>query len=139
MSFAALQHTLVPHCCTPFAGAKVQTTVNDLSPSVLGTCAKFEEKQVGAERYNLFTGCPMAKTATLVLRGGSEQFIDEADRSLHDAIMIVRRALKHASVRQGAMVRQGLCVLSMIVKATLPHHVPHNTIFSSIYDRHVHK
>eukprot|EP00877_Chromochloris_zofingiensis_P005140 jgi/Chrzof1/14627/Cz09g09290.t1 len=83
------------------SGAKVQTTVNDLSPSVLGTCAKFEEKQVGAERYNLFTGCPMAKTATLVLRGGSEQFIDEADRSLHDAIMIVRRALKHASVVPG--------------------------------------
>jgi hypothetical protein len=54
--------------------------------------------QVGAERYNLFTGCPAARTATLVLRGGSEQFIDEADRSLHDAIMIVRRALKHAQV-----------------------------------------
>lgn len=49
--------------------------------------------QVGAERYNLFVGCPQARTATLVLRGGSEQFIDEADRSLHDAIMIVRRSV----------------------------------------------
>jgi 2-methylaconitate cis-trans-isomerase PrpF len=29
--------------------------------------------QVGAERYNMFTGCPQAKTATIVLRGGSEQ------------------------------------------------------------------
>ncbi len=57
--------------------------------------------QVGGERYNLFTGCPMARTATIVLRGGSEQFIDEADRSLHDAIMIVRRALKHAQVVPG--------------------------------------
>ena len=36
-----------------------------------------------------------------MLRGGSEQFIDEADRSLHDAIMIVRRALKHAQVVPG--------------------------------------
>jgi hypothetical protein len=36
-----------------------------------------------------------------VLRGGSEQFIDEADRSLHDAIMIVRRALKHSEVVPG--------------------------------------
>jgi T-complex protein 1 subunit eta len=36
-----------------------------------------------------------------VLRGGSEQFIDEAERSLHDAIMIVRRALKHAHVVAG--------------------------------------
>lgn len=36
-----------------------------------------------------------------MLRGGSEQFIDEAERSLHDAIMIVRRALKHAHVVAG--------------------------------------
>ena len=56
---------------------------------------------MGAERYNLFTGCPKAKTATMVLRGGSEQFIDEAERSLHDAIMIVRRAMKNASVVPG--------------------------------------
>ena len=57
--------------------------------------------QVGAERFNLFTGCPKARTATMVLRGGSEQFIDEAERSLHDAIMIVRRALKNAAVVGG--------------------------------------
>ncbi|GIL87422.1 hypothetical protein Vretimale_1664 [Volvox reticuliferus] len=86
---------------TKATGAKVQTTVNNLDPAVLGTCARFEERQVGAERYNLFMGCPEAQTATLVLRGGSEQFIDEADRSLHDAIMIVRRALKHAQVVPG--------------------------------------
>eukprot|EP00955_Chlamydomonas_euryale_P109897 365965-Chlamydomonas_euryale.AAC.9 len=86
-------------------GARVQTTVNGLNSQnakgVLGTCATFEEKQVGAERYNLFMGCPEARTATIVLRGGSEQFIDEADRSLHDAIMIVRRALKHAEIVPG--------------------------------------
>ena len=56
---------------------------------------------MGAERFNLFTGCPKAKTATMVLRGGSEQFIDEAERSLHDAIMIVRRTLKNAAVVAG--------------------------------------
>lgn len=37
----------------------------------------------------------------MVLRGGSDQFIDEAERSLHDAIMIVRRAIKNASVVAG--------------------------------------
>ena len=45
-------------------------------------------------RYNLLRGCPNAKTVTLILRGGAEQFIEETERSLHDAIMIVRRALK---------------------------------------------
>lgn len=57
--------------------------------------------QVGAERYNLFTGCTKTRSVTLVLRGGAEQFIDEAERSLHDAIMIVRRALKNATVVAG--------------------------------------
>lgn len=82
-------------------GAAVQTTVNDVIPSVLGTCALFEERQVGGERYNLFSGCEHAKTATIILRGGGEQFIEEADRSIHDSIMIVRRARKYNSVVAG--------------------------------------
>lgn len=82
-------------------GGQVQTSTNNLIPEILGTCGFFEERQVGAERYNIFTGCPQARTATIVLRGGTEQFIEEADRSLHDAIMIVKRALKNASVVAG--------------------------------------
>lgn len=82
-------------------GASVQTTVNGLKSSCLGTCEEFEERQVGTDRFNIFTGCPSAHTATMVLRGGSEQFLDEAQRSLHDAIMIVRRTLKNPSVVPG--------------------------------------
>jgi len=82
-------------------GAVVQTTVNGITQDVLGTCGKFEESQVGGERYNFFTECPSAKTATIVLRGGAQQFIDEVDRSLHDAIMIVRRAMKNTKVVPG--------------------------------------
>ena len=52
-------------------------------------------------RYNIFTGCPQAKTCTLILRGGAEQFIEETERSLHDAIMIVRRAIKNDAVVAG--------------------------------------
>lgn len=39
-------------------GAVLQTTVNNVAPDVLGTCGKFEEKQIGAERFNLFEECP---------------------------------------------------------------------------------
>lgn len=83
-------------------GGVVQTSLGDLSDKVLGRCAVFEEKQIGPDRYNLFTGCPRAKTATIILRGGAEQFIAEAERSLHDAIMIVKRAMMHSSVVGGA-------------------------------------
>jgi T-complex protein 1 subunit eta len=82
-------------------GASVQTSCNDLNESVLGNCGYFEEKQVGCERYNFFTGCENAKTATIVLRGGAEQFLEEAERSLHDAIMNTRRLLKNPSVIAG--------------------------------------
>merc|ERR1719230_463755 len=51
-------------------GAQVQTSCNDLNESILGSCKNFEEKQVGGERFNFFSGCPAAKTCTLVLRGG---------------------------------------------------------------------
>ena len=67
----------------------------------MGTCGKFEEVQIGDERYNIFTGCPEAKSVTLLLRGGAQQFIEEAARSLNDAIMIVRRAIKAYAVVAG--------------------------------------
>lgn len=82
-------------------GGSVMTTVNDLDNSVLGKCDLFEEKQIGGERFNFFKGCPNAKTCTLILRGGAEQFLEETERSLHDAIMIVRRTIKNDAVVAG--------------------------------------
>lgn len=82
-------------------GATVQTTVFGITDSVLGECDVFEEKGVGDERYNFFTGCPKAKTATILLRGGGEQFLEETDRSIHDALMIVKRTLASRKVVAG--------------------------------------
>ncbi len=83
-------------------GCPLQSTVSDIDPTKhLGTCARFEERQVGSERFNFFTGCPQARSCTIVLRGGSEQFIAELERSLHDAIMIVRRAIQHHAIVAG--------------------------------------
>lgn len=39
----------------------------------------------------------------MILRGGAEQFLEETERSLHDAIMIVRRTIKHDSVVAGKL------------------------------------
>ncbi|RXN35419.1 T-complex 1 subunit eta [Labeo rohita] len=82
-------------------GGSIQTSVGALTDDVLGQCELFEEVQVGGERYNFFKGCPKAKTCTIILRGGAEQFMEETDRSLHDAIMIVRRAIKNDSIVAG--------------------------------------
>uniref|UniRef100_A0A1B6CDI9 T-complex protein 1 subunit eta n=1 Tax=Clastoptera arizonana TaxID=38151 RepID=A0A1B6CDI9_9HEMI len=82
-------------------GGAVMSTAHDLNPSVLGCCEYFEEKQIGGDRFNLFTGCKSATTCTLILRGGADQFLEETERSLHDAIMIVRRTIKNDAVVAG--------------------------------------
>lgn len=82
-------------------GGAVLTTARDINDSVLGRCDSFEEKQVGNERYNFFYGCSNAKACTILLRGGAEQFLEETERSLHDAIMVVRRMIKNDAVVAG--------------------------------------
>jgi T-complex protein 1 subunit eta len=82
-------------------GGAILSTVSDLNDGTMATCQFFDEKQVGGDRYNLFKGCPQAKTCTIILRGGTQQFMDETERSLHDAIMIVRRAMKNDAVVAG--------------------------------------
>ena len=90
-------------------GGKVQSVVSDIREEMLGTCKLFLEKQVGAERFNMFTGCKHAESATIILRGGAEQFIKEAERSLHDAIMIVRRVITTKHVVSGG----GACEMEL--------------------------
>jgi len=82
-------------------GGSIQSTVHDLDDSTLASCETFEEKQVGGERFNFFYGCPKAQSCTIILRGGAEQFMEETERSLHDSIMIVRRAMKNDSIVAG--------------------------------------
>ncbi|KAF8506808.1 chaperonin Cpn60/TCP-1 family [Russula emetica] len=82
-------------------GGSIQSTTSDIGREHLGTCGKFEERQIGGERYNVFEECPKAKTCTMILRGGAEQFIEEVERSLHDAVMVVKRAVKNGEVVAG--------------------------------------
>ncbi|XP_011147900.1 T-complex protein 1 subunit eta [Harpegnathos saltator] len=82
-------------------GGAILSTVHDIKESDLGQCQTFEEKQIGGERFNIFCECSRAKTCTFILRGGAEQFLEETERSLHDAIMVVRRMVKNDAVVGG--------------------------------------
>ena len=64
------------------SGGKIQSTVYGLTESSLGTCSEFEEVQIGSKRYNVFRG-GITPTGTFILRGGAEQFLEEAERSIH--------------------------------------------------------
>lgn len=82
-------------------GGSIQSTCSDIRREQLGSCGVFEEKQIGGERFNVFSECPKAKTCTLILRGGAEQFIEEVERSLHDAIMVVKRGVRSGDIVAG--------------------------------------
>lgn len=57
----------------------------------------------------MFTKCHNTKTVTIVIRGGASQYIEEAERSLNDAIMIVTRAIRtHAVVAGGGAIEMEL-------------------------------
>ena len=80
---------------------------------------------MGDERYNVFTGCPHAQTATIVLRGGSEQFIEESHRSIHDALMVVKRCVQSKGIVAGGgavemEVRGGVGGAARVVACCLP-------------------
>lgn len=90
-------------------GGKILRTVSQIRPEDLGTCDSFEEIQIGKERFNVFRNAPTselaqtsrAQSATIILRGGACQFIDEAERSLNDAIMTASRALSSSKLVAG--------------------------------------
>ena len=94
-------------------GAAIQTSVFGITEKVLGLCKEFKEDRLGDERFNFFTGCPKAKSATIILRGGGEQFLEETERSIHDALMIVKRSLVNRQVVAGggAIELELSCVL----------------------------
>ncbi|KAL3939100.1 MAG: hypothetical protein SGARI_001494 [Bacillariaceae sp.] len=99
----------------------IQTTTNGLKDNnekVLGTCGVFEEKRVGDERFNVFTECPSTLTCTIVLRGGTEQFIAESERSVHDALMVVKRTIQSGSVVAGGGAVE-MCVSNALRKHAL--------------------
>lgn len=79
-------------------GGKIYNSTNFLK--IYGTCALFEEKQVGKLRYNYFSG-GTKKAYTLIIRGPGEDVLNEVERSVNDAVMVVKRTLRNKNVVTG--------------------------------------
>lgn len=77
-----------------------------LSHKVLGSCELFEERQVGNERFNIFSGCPSGQTATIVLRGGADQVCHFAIMHDWDLDMNVHVELKKLSLALFSSLRK---------------------------------
>jgi archaeal chaperonin len=82
-------------------GGSVVGTVKDLSKESLGQAKLVEEVRVGEDKLIYVRGCKNPKAVTIMIRGGSEHVVDEAERSLHDAICVVRNAVEDGKILAG--------------------------------------
>ncbi|MGB9786398.1 MAG: thermosome subunit beta [Infirmifilum uzonense] len=82
-------------------GAKILTRVEDISPEALGTARLVEERKVADEKMVFVEGCPNPKSVTILVRGGFERAVDEAERSIKDALYAVADVLKHPYIVPG--------------------------------------
>ncbi|MEK6956470.1 MAG: thermosome subunit beta, partial [Thermoproteota archaeon] len=71
-------------------GGRIVGNVNDLSEKDLGIAQNAEEKQIENDNWVFIEGCKNPKAVTVLIRGGSQRVIDDAERSIHDALMVVK-------------------------------------------------
>ena len=81
--------------------AKIVASVKDLSSSSLGEAKTVEETKIGDDKLTYVRDAKNPMAVTVVLRGGTEHVVDEAERSLHDALCVVRDAVEDAKVVAG--------------------------------------
>jgi thermosome len=82
-------------------GAKILTGLKELSESDLGKADIVEEKKIGEGAMTYATGCHNPKAVSIILRGGTEHVVDEAERALHDALRVVGVAIEDETLVAG--------------------------------------
>jgi thermosome len=74
--------------------ARIITTLEDLTAKDLGYAKLVEERRVGKDTMVFVEGCKNPKAVTILVRGGTDRMVDEAERSLHDAKCVVRNVVQ---------------------------------------------
>jgi len=82
-------------------GARIISNLDDLFEKDLGTAGLVEERKIEEDRWVFIEECKHPKSVTLLLRAGSQRVVDEVERSIHDAIMVVRDVMELPSIVAG--------------------------------------
>jgi archaeal chaperonin len=82
-------------------GATIVNTLDDLNAKALGMAGIVEERKLGDDKFTFVTECPSARAVSILLRGGTEHVVDEAERALHDALSVVAVALEDGKMTPG--------------------------------------
>src|SRR5436309_8109428 len=82
-------------------GAKIVSNLDDLKAGDLGKAALVEERKIGDDKMTFVEGAKNPKAVTILVRGGSERLVDEAERSIHDALCVVRDVVRDPRIVGG--------------------------------------
>jgi len=82
-------------------GARVINNLDDMTSKDLGNADLVEERKVESDKWVFIEGCQNPKAVTILIRGGSQRVVDEADRSVHDALMVTKDVLEKPLIVAG--------------------------------------
>jgi thermosome len=82
-------------------GARIVNNLEDLTDKDIGLADLVEERKVETDKWVFIEGCKHPKSVTILIRGGSQRVVDEADRSVHDALMVTKDVLERPAIVAG--------------------------------------
>ncbi|MRN39969.1 MAG: thermosome subunit [Nitrosopumilales archaeon] len=82
-------------------GARVVSNLDDLTAKDLGSADLVEERKIETDKWVFVEGCKHPKAVTILIRGGSQRVVDEAERSVHDALMVTKDVLERPVIVAG--------------------------------------
>ena len=89
-------------------GGRITTNLDDISEKDLGTSELVHQKKVESDKWVFVEGCRNPQSVTLLIRGGSQRVVDEVDRSIHDALMVVKDVIERPAIVAGGGAPEAL-------------------------------
>jgi len=82
-------------------GGRIVVNLDDLRDEDLGFAGLVEERKIGDDKMVFIEGCKNPHSVTILIRGGTERIVDEAERSIHDALCVVRDVVQEPKILAG--------------------------------------
>ena len=82
-------------------GGKIVTKLDDITSADLGYAALVEERKIGDDKMTFIEGCKHPRAVTILIRGSTQRMTAEAERSLHDALCVIRDIIEDPKVVAG--------------------------------------
>ena len=79
---------------TKATGGRITTNLDDITANDLGSADIVKQKKVESDKWVFIEGCRNPHSVTVLIRGGSQRVVDEVDRSIHDALMVVKDVIE---------------------------------------------